>query len=68
MRGYSALIVMVVLVFSIVGCEKEKVIEPASKPPVVVVDTSTTNGNGNDNGVMIQGFYWDVPMGGTWWE
>ena len=22
---------------------------------------------GNTSGVMMQAFYWDVPMGGTWW-
>lgn len=28
----------------------------------------TINSTNNTAGVMMQGFYWDVPIGGTWWN
>lgn len=39
--------------------------------PFVAVAPSGTNARytaGPGGGVMMQGFYWDVPAGGTWWE
>lgn len=50
------------------SCSKEhqivkKAPETSTKLPVASGTTSAIAGKN----VMMQGFYWDVPMGGTWW-
>lgn len=38
--------------------------ELVNETPQIKTDAATPTGGG----VMMQGFYWDVPAGGTWWD
>jgi len=50
------------LVFA--GCSKEKNEKPSPVKPIITNRLSGITGKN----VMMEGFYWNVPMGGTWWS
>jgi alpha-amylase len=60
------------LMLFISSCSKVDVVEPiASKNPASVVASHNTEKAGMVNGVMMQGFYWNVPSttpAGDWWQ
>ena len=50
------------------GCAKETLVPGPAAP---VISTTATANATVANGVMMQGFYWDVPTStpaGTWWQ
>lgn len=52
------------LLIIVASCSKEVPIEPRQEVPEKIEGQFKAT---NSNGVIMQGFYWDVPMGGTWW-
>lgn len=49
------------------GCSVDSILEDADKPVVQQTTHSTLKATSNAS-VMMQGFYWDVPDGGSWWD
>jgi len=49
------------------SCSQEEIIKPPDNQENIVPVVKINTKRGNVKGVMMQAFYWDVPMGGNWW-
>ena len=56
----------VALCITITSCSQNELVNPQKELDKSVTKVSLKAGN--TKGVMMQGFYWDVPEGGTWWD
>ena len=69
MRTSPKLIFFFLALFLITHCDQPTNNQPSKEPvPKENPDKKTTEEGNHFSGVMMQGFYWDVPAGGTWWD
>lgn len=63
-------LVLLLLTLFLIQCEKTVNTFPQKRQQLSVkhVPNATSSPTNKTSGVMMQGFYWNVPSGGTWWN